>query len=342
MAVASAGKKKRPDLTLRCGADHEGIPRLYFGDEGSVGLPSNVDVVAWAGDHVAGNPIVASCPATDPPRDSSAPTIHVAWESGRDLRELMDQVILPAALTNPGIIFSIWTGRGWYAEEEESGRLGAGAYRAVEVSIDGPDWGPYQGAHGTGPAGDRIRLLFVSQSAQTLGRVGYHDNFASVMDAGFWVQRGITAIKEAHAFDWAGNGVRVTGSCDFLVGANFLPDPADFGTTAIEAPTLAEVLAIPGNSAWGYVDYMLTNADLSSAANLKMKADQIARNIMGSKSGLGLNYEGDCPLPAFNTGGWSSGMLLMRDWLADRIGRWASFESGGIPWEPQNPAGENP
>jgi len=205
VAVATGGRKKRT-TELWCGQDEEGLPRLYFGDEGSVALPSNVDVVGWRG-----NDIVASCPATNPPRNSRAPTIKVAWQGGRELRELMDQVIIPAALTNPDIIFDIWTGRPW-----------AGSNRAVEVFIDGPDWGPYQ-------EGNRIRLMFVSQHETN---IGYQEFFASVMDAGSWVQRGITLIKDAQAFNWAGNGVHITDSCDFLVGEQFLPDPDSFTITA--------------------------------------------------------------------------------------------------------------
>lgn len=321
MAVAAAGNKKRGRHDLRCGADHEGIPRLYFGDEYSVPLPLNVEISAWDGDSQ-----IADCPAIEPHSGSDAPLITIGWDGGRDLRELMEQVVIPAALNTPDVVFRIFVGHHY-----------AGSTRHIEAWIRSPAWGPYF----IGGSATRIRLLFVSP---TLRAEGIQDPLASVLDAAKWLQYSLTAIREAQVFDWAGNGVHVTKACDFMVGANFLPDPDDFGTTAIEAPTLAEVLAIPGNSAWGYVDYMLTNADLSNAAYVKMKADQIARNILASNSGLGLNHQGNCPVPDFNADGtkWPSGMLLMRDWMAARIGPWVSYESGGIAWEPQNPAGENP
>jgi len=245
-AIAAGGRPKRARTPeLWCGEDEGGIPRLYFGDEYSVPLPVNVAIEAWgAGDTTDAGTV---CLASEPTLHGDAPSITIAWDGGRDLRELMEQVVIPAALNTPDVVFRVWTGREFYGDR-----------RAVQALIRSPGWGPYF----ISGVPTHIRLLVVSPGGRT-GAI--QDPLSSVMDAAAAVQHSITAIREAQSFDWGGNGVHVTMACDFMVGANFLPDPADFGTTAIEAPTLAEVLAIPGNSAWGYVDYMLTNADLSNA-----------------------------------------------------------------------------
>ena len=100
-----------------------------------------------------------------------------------------------------------------------------------------------------------------------------------------------------------------------------------FDYSAIEADTLKETLAIPGNSVYGYIDYLM---DVGGMDDAKEIATQIAKEAMADTD-LHIWYKGP---GAF--GEADSFVFFVEEWrdsLAARISSYVA-EAGGIPFEP--------
>lgn len=68
-------------------------------------------------------------------------------------------------------------------------------------------------------------------------------------------------------FDPKGNQVRISTDCSVvLVGAGFWPDTKSI--SAVERETLAETLAVPGNSVVGFVDYLMNEEGLDQPEDI--------------------------------------------------------------------------
>lgn len=116
----------------------------------------------------------------------------------------------------------------------------------------------------------------------------------------------------------ATNRIWVNPKCHLIVeGAGFEPGSLDqFGISAVEAPSLAETMAIPGNSVYGYVDYLLKHGSQSAIAI----ATTILHELGCSETHPGSHLEN--PVATW----W-------RDDFARRISSYVE-DAGGIPFAP--------
>ncbi len=215
------------------------------------------------------------------------------WEDAAEDYGLLGQVVNPAALSQPNTIFLL---------VEQCGR---------------EDWqcrqnpGFTQGVSAVFTKGEYPESYPKSSSDVFLMRkhtdVGYDLN--SVERFGELVQHAITLIHHARSFDWSSNGAWVTDECmGVLVGRRF------WSYMAEEAPTLAQTLAIPGNSALGYAEYL----DAQGMNDPKAIATQIIQELSG-----------DCA-PSGQYNSWTGAIKEFYDWLLQRI----YDDLGMIPFEP--------
>ncbi len=166
------------------------------------------------------------------------------WEDGAEEWGLLGQVINPAALAQPNTIFWVLEQcerTDWQCREDPGAYSALGGTQIVSAIYDGevpPDY-PYADSEGA----DKIFLMRKGTD------VGY--DVSSNEAIGMLVQHGITLIHHARNFDWSSNQVWITEDCmGVMIGRRFWTD------MAMEAPSLAEALAIPGNSALGFADYL--------------------------------------------------------------------------------------
>lgn len=111
-----------------------------------------------------------------------------------------------------------------------------------------------------------------------------------------------------------------------LLGRNFLPTVGS--VNAEEAPSLKQALSIPGNTAWGYVDWLLHN-DLMLQPALKLNdvssaSQYIAKKIL-RQSGIPCNVDSLDWVTA-------EGPKVFYDWMVDSIKPWVSDHLGGVPF----------
>jgi hypothetical protein len=111
-----------------------------------------------------------------------------------------------------------------------------------------------------------------------------------------------------------------------LVGEAFLPSGS---VAAMEAPTLAQVLAMPGNTAWGYVDWLLYND-----SKLEPKLEQNDVESASSYIALKILHESGVPCDVYSFE-WVTldGVKVFYDWLLKAIKPWVSDHLGGVPFE---------
>jgi hypothetical protein len=86
-----------------------------------------------------------------------------------------------------------------------------------------------------------------------------------------WTWGSVPVDDPTLGFDFAGNGIffgqgtsaAYSAGCDWVIEGNlFWPKPNTTGDF-IEAPTVAEALAIPGNTIGGWLDYMILTAGVT-------------------------------------------------------------------------------
>lgn len=107
--------------------------------------------------------------------------------------------------------------------------------------------------------------------------------------------------SEWNAFDFAGNGLWISPDCDVVFeGETFWPKTSSY--SAIEAPTLAGVLAIEGNSVIGYVDVLIDQQGFTDPV-------EIAAQILREASPLCADVDPNL---------WGAGL---RDWFNDFVER---------------------
>lgn len=109
-------------------------------------------------------------------------------------------------------------------------------------------------------------------------------------------------------FKWGSNALFVSNDCELVcVGEMFWPGPEALppkqGPTAIEAETLDQALAINGNTAVGFVDYLLAQEGLE-------QPEEVGARIMAEAS----PFCWDMP-----TSQWPAGFSDFFDWLEARL-----------------------
>ena len=146
----------------------------------------------------------------------------------------------------------------------------------------------------------------------------------------------LKAAEEAYQPE--GNGVLWVGddsgsaparNCDgyieAMLGKGFLP--VGGSVSAMEAPTLEQTLAMPGNSAWGYVDWLLNNdpilESLVAIENVEAISELIAQKIL-RESGI------PCDLSRHPSNDWPEGARWFFEWLNEVIKPWVSDHLGGV------------
>jgi hypothetical protein len=74
-------------------------------------------------------------------------------------------------------------------------------------------------------------------------------------------------------WDPAGNLLYIAPDCDLVLeGERFEPRSAGaFNITAIEEATLVDTLAIPGNSVYGYIDWLMANSPATSTEAIALQ-----------------------------------------------------------------------
>lgn len=117
-----------------------------------------------------------------------------------------------------------------------------------------------------------------------------------------------------------GNAIKGPRSGGIIEGPKFEPlSLREFDYMAAEAPSLKEVLAIPGNSVYGYVDYLMEVGGITDATEI---TDTIMRETMVMTVG--------------STEDEDEGVLtLFQRWAADLGERLSPYiiENGGIPFD---------
>lgn len=212
-------------------------------------LPDNVEVVYGTG-QTTGAPFAPAREWTDSviSLETHLPLVGT-WEDAAEDWGLLGQVINPAALQNPETLFQVWD-------------IAGDIPPAVGASVEG--YVPFSWpTAGDGPQGwGEPRLVALMDRREDL---------ESQEAVAYAMQRGLTLIIEGRNFDWASNKVWVTDECaGVFVGEGFWTD------MAMEAPTLAEALAIPGNSAVGYADYLYSQGVDDAKAMATLIIQQIS------------------------------------------------------------------
>ncbi len=292
-----------------------------FGDK----LPENVWIsvggVDWGAD-----------PDIGTPPGASVARFYVTGGGGvsalEEAIEVYEQVVLPAAITHTDMGFQI-IGPGSLGGEE-------GAVYAFTM-----DWKDPRSISGTGPhyASYNKLVYGIKQSELAEARATltiWPDPV--VIEFGKALQNGITEKMKFDAFPLSSNKILVSSQCTAVVeGDMFWPrwPIAGMGTpgpnnpwpqvsvNAVEAPSLSQVLAVPNNSAIGYVDYVIANDPNASVLGITNDIIDQAAQMSGTL----------CPSVNY----MSEGMVEYFNWLKWRVQHEADMSDPGIPFAPPNP-----
>lgn len=116
-------------------------------------------------------------------------------------------------------------------------------------------------------------------------------------------------------FPWDGNALWISPDCDVVFEAEgFWNDGVN--VAAIEAPTLGAVLAEPGNSVAGYVDFLINEQGFTDPVD-------IAAQILREASPLCADVDPDQ---------WGRGLIAWYNDLVERLIPYVERELGGIPF----------
>ncbi len=292
-------------------------------------IPENVWISAGGGEWGVD-------PDAGTPEGGSIARFYV-WGGGgfsalEEAMEVYAEVVLPAAVTQPGMAFQI-------IQPKVSGPDSP----AFTLDWEDPRWtagttdGPYYGSY-------RKTLYAIPQTALMLAR-----NTLSiwpdpvVIEFGKALQNGITEKMKFDAFPLTSNKILVSSQCSAVVEGNmFWPrfpvagksghPPGCGGATwegacvsvnAEEAPSLAQALAIPNNSAIGYVDYVIQNDPNVSVQGITQAIIEQAAEMSGTL----------CPNVNFMT----PAMVQYVQWLQWRVQYEANMSANAIPFEMPNP-----
>jgi hypothetical protein len=245
--------------------------------------------------------------------------IEFTWNEGGDFsrtRSLM-KTMVDFANSIPGIHFlcgigltpspsnfgEIWADFSFWAPDEkgpEPGALRKSGGLFVDVGVDDVDDDPFTHIqYAVGQVQDKQKLYRKDGN----GAIWFVNDFPD----GFQVKT-------------------CESSMEVILGKNFLPAGS---VAAMEAPTLAKTLAMPGNTAWGYVDWLLYN-DPKLEPMLEKKyvgsaSSYIALKIL-RQSGI------PCDVDSYD---WAKvkGAKIFYDWLIKSIKPWVSDHLGGVPFE---------
>jgi len=268
-------------------------------------LPDNVSIQRESVGEMSGSydaPIATMDTATAAIYIFTSIPLVGGWEDASEDWGLLGQVINPAAISNPDIEFVLQQLPPSGVSYMDGGVTGQVGEYAVDIRNVPFYWDRTMGSK------NEIDL--------DLGKLPA-DLKNSTEAYAYVVQNAISLIIQARSFDWEGNSAWLTPACGALVGRRF------WSNMAMEAPTLAQALAIPGNSAMGYADY-LYNYGPDGGWGPTEKAMQIARSIIHELS----------PECVLDDKKWSSGNVKeFYRWISDRI---QEDVVGGAPFSPED------
>ncbi len=220
-------------------------------------LPDNVSISGAT--RLMNGPAEAPAQTTASVQISTRLALVGTWEDAAEEWGLLGQVINPAALANPDTEFWVHVAG---PEDQEYVQAEVDGH----VPLDMPGWAMQDGYNKT------VELLVMVKTAAYVAGDVPHE-LDSQEAVALWMQHGLTAIIHGQNFDWEGNGVWIPEDCwSVFIGKRFWTD------MAMEAPTLAEALAIPGNSALGYADYLYSQGVTDPKAMATLIIQQIAEH----------------------------------------------------------------
>ncbi len=241
-------------------------------------------------------------------------TLDLNWSANNVanvVRPMLEQIVIPAALSQPEIGFWLSVRKGPRYDRNISATV-ANAWQPGIVGEQAP---------GVLEEGWRNVFIVSANPAAVASRGGQLADLSGFTEAAEWFQLAVHNLLDAQNFNWNSNQVAYFQSCDPFIGHQFLPGGST--VNAMPESSLAAALAIPGNTAWGYVDYLLESV-LPNAMG-PAPVDEYAWAVAGR-----LLVETNPPCDLEDDLGWPAPIEEFYEWLFQTVRPWVADWRGGV------------
>ena len=252
-------------------------------------------------------------------------TVRIGWDNGNqgnDILDILEYAIKPLTKGESASAF-------FYVEELLANQLCSppkdcrylkAFVRELTFGVPGK-----QDPDSTAPLGlayREVEILHVYRSKSDV-RGGAVANLGTWREVAEWIKLGMEKAEALTVeFNEDGNRIKILDTCDVLVGSSFLPGG---DVNAIERDTLEKTLAVPNNTAWGYVDYLLSTMNVD-VLGVDRVADIIAKQILIESE----TPQGDARYPDAPCDLTYGNLKPFYEWLVGTIRPWVAEHGGGI------------